>query len=66
MKARAVDEQLVLEGSEGAAESDGLDDAVSNSQVTDARFVGQDHGSALNQDVAVHVALSVFGAEFST
>ena len=58
MKARAVDEQLVLEGSEGFAEGYGFDDAVSNSQVTDARFIGQNHGSALNQDVAVHVALS--------
>ena len=66
VQSRAVNVELVIQRFQGFAKRDALDEATTDSQVANACFIGEDHRCALNEDVAVHVALSYLGAVFST
>ena len=61
-----VNEQFVIQRFQGFTKCDSLDETASDSQVTHAGFTREDHRCAVNEDVAVHVALSYIGAVFST
>jgi hypothetical protein len=55
IQASAVNEQLIIVWFKRASKSDGLDDAIANSQIANTRFVGQDHRCSVYQEITRHV-----------
>ena len=49
-----VNEQLIILRFKGGSKSNGLDDAVANSQIANTRFVGQDHRCTMYQEIPRH------------